>query len=201
MAAPLPAAGGSTRLDLALRAAAAGMELYPETTEVGLWSFAENLPGGSDHQELVPITPLTDAAPGGREGLALAMAQLRPVPNGGTGLYDTTLAAVRTVQAGWDADRVNAVVVLTDGEDTDDHGIGLDELLTMLRSEQEPGRPVPVITIAYGDDSGAEALAAISAATDGASYTTNDPGRILDIFLDAIGQRACRPQCQPPAGS
>jgi len=195
MAAPVPGAGGSTRLDLALRAAAAGMELYPDTTEVGLWSFAEDPAGGPDHRELVPITPVAGAAPGGRAALALAMAQLRAVPDGGTGLYDTALAAVRAVRAGWDPDRVNAVVLLTDGADTDAHGIGLDELLGTLRAEQASGRPVPVITIAYGDESGAEALAAISAATDGASYQTSDPGRILQVFLDAVGQRACRPTC------
>jgi hypothetical protein len=201
MAAPVPGADGSTRLDLALRAAAAGMELYPETTEVGLWSFSEDVPGGGDHQELVPIGPLTDAGPSGRKALALAVAGVRPVPDGGTGLYDTTLAAVRTVRAGWDPERVNAVVVLTDGEDTDHDGIGLDELLATLRSEQASGFAVPVITIAYGDDSGAEALAAISAATGGATYRTSDPGQILQVFLDAVGQRACRPQCETPAGS
>ncbi len=200
MAAPVPGAGGSTRLDLALRAVAAGMELYPDATDVGLWSFAEDPGGGQDHQELVPIAGLTDPAPGGRAALSLALTQLRAVPNGGTGLFDTALAAVRAVRAGWDPARVNAVVLLTDGADTDAHGIGLDELVATLRAEQAPGRPVPVITIAYGDDSGAEALAAISAATDGAAYQTSDPGRILQIFLDAVGQRACRPACEPGPG-
>jgi hypothetical protein len=201
MAEPVPGAGGSTRLDLALRAAAAGMQLYPDSTEVGLWSFSEDVSGGRDHQELVPIAPVTGPAPGGREAMALAMAGMRPVPNGGTGLYDTTLAAVRAVRAGWDPARVNAVVLLTDGADTDAHGIGLEDLLTTLRAENASGQPVPVITIAYGDGSGAEALAAISAATDGATYQTSDPGRILGIFLDALGQRACRPQCGTGAGS
>ena len=200
MAAPVPGAGGSTRLDLALRAAAAGMQLYPDGTEVGLWSFSEDVTGARDHQELVPISPVTGSAPGGREALAMAMAQMRPVPDGGTGLYDTTLAAVRAVRAEWDSARVNAVVLLTDGADTDSHGIGLDELLTTLRNEQSSGQPVPVITIAYGDESGAEALAAISAATDGATYRTSDPGRIRDIFLDAVGQRACRPKCGQVGG-
>ena len=77
------------------------------------------------------------------------------------------------------------------------HGLGL---LTTLRTEQAAGQPVPVITIAYGDDSGAQALAAISAATDGATYQTSDPGRILEVFLDAVGQRACLPACEPGAG-
>ncbi|MCU1612693.1 MAG: von Willebrand factor, type [Frankiales bacterium] len=80
MAAPVAESGGSTRLDLALRAAAAGLELYPDTTKASLWSFSEGVSGTSDHQELVPIAPLTDSAPGGRGSLALAMARMRPVP-------------------------------------------------------------------------------------------------------------------------
>lgn len=201
MAAHVPGSGVSTRLDLARRAAAAGLQLYPDTTEAGLWSFSEGVTPTSDHQELVPIAPLTDSAPGGRESLALAMAQMRPVPDGGTGLYDTTLTAVRAVRAGWDPTRGNAVVLLSDGEDTDADGISLDQMLTTLRSEQAPGQPVLVITIAYGDDSGAESLAAISDATGGAAYQTSDPSRIRGIFADAVGQRACRPHCQPAAGS
>jgi Ca-activated chloride channel family protein len=39
MASPVPGTGGSSRLHLALRAAAAGLELYPDTAEVGLWSL------------------------------------------------------------------------------------------------------------------------------------------------------------------
>jgi hypothetical protein len=53
--------------------------------------------GTSDHQQLVPIAPLTASGAGGRQALALAMAQMRPVLDGGTGLYDSTLAAVRAV--------------------------------------------------------------------------------------------------------
>jgi Ca-activated chloride channel family protein len=200
MAAPVPGSGGSSRLDLALRAAGAGMELYPDTTEVGLWSFAQGASTTTDHQELVPIAPLTASGNGGREALALAMAALRPEPDAGTALYDTTLAAVRAVRTGWDPARVNAVVLLSDGVDNDAQGMGLDQLLATLRSEQASGQPVPVITIAYGQGSGADALAAISAATGGASYQASDPAQIRDIFLDAVGQRACRPQCPAGAG-
>ncbi|MGY1632425.1 substrate-binding domain-containing protein [Geodermatophilus sp. SYSU D01186] len=196
MAADVPGTEGTTRLDLALGATAAGLALYPDTTEVGLWAFSEGATAADDHRELVPIGPLTAAPPRGRYALSQAVAGLQPVPDGGTALYDTTLAAVRAVREGWDPDRVNAVVVLTDGEDTDDSGIGLDALLATLRAEGED-RPVPVITIAYGDAAGAEALAAISAATGGTGYRTSDPGRIRDVFLDAVAHRVCRPQCPP----
>jgi Ca-activated chloride channel family protein len=199
MAGPAPGPEGITRLDLAAQAAAAGLQLYPDSTEVGLWSFSEDVTPAGDHSELVPIAPLTAPAVGGRTALGEALAGLQPVPDGGTALYETTLAAVRAVRAAWDPARVNAVVLLSDGEDTDD-GIGLDELLTTLRQEQADGRAVPVITIAYGTDAGAIPLAAISEATYGASYRTTDPSRIRDVFLDALGQRACRPQCPPSPG-
>ncbi len=193
MAGPAPGPEGTTRLALAAQAAAAGLQLYPDSTEVGLWSFSEDVTPTGDHSELVPIAPLT----GGRTTLREELAGLQPVPDGGTALYDTTLAAVRAVRAAWDPARVNAVVLLSDGEDTDDDGIGIDELLTTLRQEQADGRAVPVITIAYGTDAGAAPLAAISEATYGASYRTTDPSRIRDVFLDALAQRACRPQCPP----
>jgi hypothetical protein len=48
MAAPAPGAEGSSRLALALGAAAAGLQLYPDSTEVGLWSFSEDLSGGGN---------------------------------------------------------------------------------------------------------------------------------------------------------
>ena len=199
MAADAPGPEGTTRLDLATDAAAAGLALYPDTTEVGLWSFSEELTPTADHQELVPIRPLVGPTAVGRRRLLGALTGLQPVPDGGTALYDTTLAAVRTVRQGWDPARVNAVVLLSDGEDTDDTGIGLDELLMTLRAEQASGRPVPVISIAYGAGSDAEVLGRISEVTGGASYRTTDPARISEVLLDAVGQRACRPRCPSSA--
>ncbi|MET0763907.1 MAG: substrate-binding domain-containing protein [Blastococcus sp.] len=197
MAAVVPGTGGSTRIKLSMRAAAAGLALFPDSSDIGLWAFSEDVSATSDYREVLPITPLTGSEPSGRELLAGALSELQPVTNGGTGLYDTTLAAVRTVRAGWNPARINAVVILTDGEDTDDNGIGLNQLLATLRAEQADGRAVPVITIAYGAESGTDALAAISQATGGAAYRATNPDEIRQIFLDAVGQRACRPNCVP----
>jgi Ca-activated chloride channel family protein len=200
MAGPATGQDDATRIDVATRAAAAGLGLYPDTAQVGLWSFSENLTATTDYQELVPLSPLAGPTAGGRDALARAVAGLRPVPDGGTALYDTTLAAVRAVRATYDPARVNAVVLFSDGEDTDDAGIGLDELLATLRAEAAQGPPVPVFTIAYGPDSGAEPLAAISEVTGGASYRTTDENRIRQVFLDAIGHRLCPPTCAPASG-
>jgi hypothetical protein len=200
MAGPAFGQESATRLDVATRAAAAGLALYPDTAQVGLWSFSQDLTATTDYQELVPLSPLTGSTAGGRNAVAQAVTGLQPVPGGGTALYDTTLAAVRAVRATFDPTRVNAVVLFSDGEDTDDNGIGLDALLATLRAEAAPGQPVPVFTIAYGPDSGAGALAAISEATGGLSHRTTDENRIRQVFLDAIGQRLCQPACAPTSG-
>jgi hypothetical protein len=136
-----------------------------------LWSFTEDIPGTSGHQELVPVAPLT-ASPADTSRLRWPSAAACGARRW-TALYDTTPAAVRAVRVGWDPTWVNAFVLPTDGEDTDDHGMKLDQLLTTLRDAQSAGQPVS--TIAYENDGGAEALAAISAATGGASYRTSDP--------------------------
>ena len=193
----VPGAGGATRMDLARRAAAGAMPLLPPGSEVGLWEFATKLVGASDHRELVPLGPL-DGPDGGadrRAALALGVAGLQQIVDGGTGLYDTTLAAVRAVRRGWDPDRVNSVVLLTDGRNDDNDGINLTTLLAQLRAENDPQRPVPVISLVYGPDADAAALRAISDATGGATYVARDPRQVGQIMLDAFGRRACRPAC------
>ncbi|BFU44869.1 substrate-binding domain-containing protein [Krasilnikovia sp. MM14-A1004] len=188
---------GATRMDLAVQAAERGLALYPDSTEAGLWVFATDLTPTTDYRELVPVAPLaagTDGT-GNRFRLLDALTRVRPVPGGDTGLYDTTLAAVRAVRRGWDARRVNAVILITDGANDDRHGLSRTQLLTALRAGQRAGRPVPVITVALGPDSDVRALATISAATGGASYVARDPRDVREVFLDALGQRACRPHC------
>ncbi len=191
MAAEVPGSDGS-RMDLARDAAARGLAMLPPAAVVGLWEFSTDLTGGDDHREALPLGPLTD---GHRDAAVSALESLRPVEGGGTGLYDTTLAAVREVSVGWDVSRVNSVVVVSDGRDEDRDSVGLTDLLATLRAERDLDRPVPVNTIAYGPDSDAAALAAIAAVTGGAFYSAPDPRGIDRVFLDAVSQRTCRPLC------
>ena len=193
----VPGAGGATRIDLTKQAAGRALGVYPDDTQIGLWAFSTHLTPSTDYRELVPIGPLGARSGGttGRQLLGGAVATLQHVPGGGTGLYDTALAATRRVRAGWEPGRVNSVVLLTDGKNDDDHGIGLAELLVRLHAENDPRRPVPLITIAYGAQSPVDELSAMSAATGGATYVAKDPRQVSQVFLEAIQQRACRPNC------
>lgn len=193
----VPYAGGATRLDLAKDAATRGLGLYGPDSDIGLWEFSRTLTPDSDHRELIPVSALGPDGQGGTgaQRLAQTMAGLQAVPEGGTGLYDTVLDAVRTMRASYDPARVNVVLILTDGVNDDQGSISLDSLISTLTAEQDATRPVPVISIAFGPDSDVGVLNQISKATGGAAYESKDPRQIGEIFLDAVGQRLCRPSC------
>ncbi|HKG51493.1 MAG TPA: substrate-binding domain-containing protein [Actinomycetales bacterium] len=191
MARPLPGAGGASRMQVTKGAANSGLSMYPDDTSIGLWVFATDLTKHTDYRELVPLGPLGLRPDGvmGRERLGRALADLDHVRGGGTGLYDTTLAAVRAVRKGWDPERVNSVVLLTDGQNDDEHGISLRRLLRTLQQESDPRRPVPVITIGLGEDSDRAALTAISRQTGGSTYEASKASDSYRVFREAMGRR------------
>jgi hypothetical protein len=193
----IPEAGFRSGLDLAKEAAAAGLNLLPDDSEVGVWAYARGLHGRQDHLQVVPIAPLDQLTTRGtqRQAVAAALAMLQPVDTGGAGLYDTVLAAVQSVQATWKPGMVNSVVLLGDGRDDDPGGIGLGDLVARLVRLQDPRRPVPVISVLLGPGGDDQAMRAIAAVTGGATYRASDPSQLAAVFLDAIGQRACRPTC------
>jgi hypothetical protein len=204
MATPVPGKPGATRLSLALQAAVNGLALYPDDTEVGLWTFSTHLTRSTDYAVKVPIVPLGAGPDGvsGRMRLAQALATVTVKPQGNTGLYDTALAAVREVRRNWDPTRANSVVLITDGANDDDQGITLSQLVRTLRQEADPARPVALYAVAYGPASDVPSLTAITSATGGQTYEARDPVTIGSVLMDAIGRRACTltASCRPAAG-
>jgi Ca-activated chloride channel family protein len=190
--------GGKTRLDLMTSAAYAGVAAFPPDTNIGLWEFSTDLGGGRDYKELVPVGPI-GMRPNGVAGntlLVQAISGLQAVPNGGTGLYDTALAAVRAARKVWDPKRGNGVVLLTDGKNEDPNGISLETLIATLKKENQGGKVVQITTIAYGPDSDQAALTAISEATGAKMYPALDPRDVTKVLDDAISRRVpCTSAC------
>ena len=147
----VPGTHGATRLDLAVQASLSGLAVYSDDTSVGLWVFSTGLTPKTDYRVMAPLNSLTRGPDGvsGRERMAQGLAKVK-VEKGKTGLYDSVLAAVREVRRTWDPERVNSVVVITDGADTDPQSIGKARLLAKLRKENDPKKPVAVFAIAYG---------------------------------------------------
>lgn len=184
--------GSRTRATLARDAAKSALGLFPDTSAIGLWIFARRLDGATDWTELVPTRALA-ADTGGRPQRAVLADALDSIPQrlspGGTGLYDTTLAAVRAARANYDPTAVDSVVIVTDGKDEDDGTIGLPTLLQTLSTEVDPTRPVKVIGIALGPDADMDALEQIATATGGAAYSAVDENDLQTVLFDALRQR------------
>ncbi|MBB3083580.1 VWA domain-containing protein [Geodermatophilus sabuli] len=184
-------AGGGTRATLARDAAKSALSLVPGNFALGLWVFASELEGDQDWTELVPTRTL-ETQTDGREQRDLLDEQLDSIPDrltpGGTGLYDTTLAAVRAARADYDPTAVNSVLMVTDGTNEDD-GLSLEALLETVAEETDPERPVKVIGVALGPDADLDALEQIAAATDGAAYSAVDPTALQTVLFDALRQR------------
>jgi len=176
--------GGQTRIALALDAAQGALQLFPDNGQIGLWAFSERLgQGNRDYTSLVPIRTLGDRQ---RDALAGALRKLPSMTNGGTGLYDTSLAAVRTLQDDYDPRAINSVILLTDGANDDPGSLSLKELVGTIERERDPARPIQVIAIGMGPDADAKALERIAAATGGRSYVARNPQDIAEVFIDAM---------------
>lgn len=190
--------GGATRIELTRDAAKSALGLLPTTSSVGLWAFSIEQDPPNDHVELVSVGPLEadlDGVPR-LEAITAAADELPTLTQGGTGLYDTALAAFQHMRSGYEADKVNSVVLLTDGRNEDDpDGISLETLLNTLRAQFDPAKPVPIITIGMGPEPDMAALQQISEATGTKAYHAEDPRDIEQVFLDAMVERQCRPNC------
>lgn len=192
-----PAGNGSSKIQVAAKAAADAASYFPDTSSFGLWAFSSSQAGGLPWRQLAPLNPLGAAVPGGtqRQALLAAASRLPALVGGDTALYDTALAAFEQVRNTYDPAKVNTVVLLTDGQNEYPPGLDLAGLLTKLRSLADPARPVPVITIGVGSQADVATLRQISAATGGKAYSVRNPADIRGVFLDAILARECRPNC------
>jgi Ca-activated chloride channel homolog len=126
---------------------------------VGLLTFNTDLTLISD------LKPFAEAEKGLRRSVRGLIA------DGGTAFYDAAVQGFNAVRNLDDTERINAVVLLTDGEDTDS-GRSFEQALDDLRSQGDAENQVRLFTIAYsaGATGAQEQLAALAAATGGKSY-------------------------------
>ena len=75
------------------------------------------------------------------------------------------LAYERLQQAG-DKERINAIVVMTDGRENNS-SIRLKDLTSKMRRENQSGVSVVVFCVAYGDDAEIDTLEQLSSVTGG----------------------------------
>ncbi len=185
-------AGAGTRMDLLADAAGIGLSFLPDHARVGLWVFSIDKGGpGRDWRELEPLRRLDDLRFGRTQRYALRQraAELPGLTDGGTGLYDTALAAYREALRRWRPHYSNAVVLMTDGQNEDPGSIGLPALLDRLRALRDPDRPERLVGIAISGDADLAALKQMSHVTGGEAYLAAQPQDVLEVFARAVLSR------------
>jgi ABC-type Fe3+ transport system substrate-binding protein len=186
-----------TRMQVAINAALTGLQLFPDDTDIGLWTFASNVDGPRDYKQLMSLGPITQKLDGKldrRRTLQRLAPQIRPVGTDAAGLYDSILAGYRHVRSTWKPDKFNAVLVFTDGSNKGGK-LSLQQLLERLRAESDPQHPLQVIIVAFGPDVDLAPMQQIARVTNGSTYSATDPGQIVNVFMEAIGRRLCTPNC------
>ena len=154
---------GSMNEEGRLDRAKAGLDVFFRNVEpqdsVGLTTFSEK------------VQPLVAPAPLAQNGDELRSRVRDLIAEGGTAFFDATVEAFDAVRAQKATDRINAVVLLTDGEDTDSQQNAQD-VIQHFEGQGDSDNRVRVFTIAYSSGaSGARGqLKRIAAASGGLDY-------------------------------
>lgn len=187
----LPTTAGVSRLELMIQAGQTAAAMFPyHSSSLALWAFSTDRGGpGIDYTSIAasgPADPDPNAAATTQASLVAALNGLPALVGGDTGLYDTVLAAVREVRSTYVPGAVNSVVVLTDGHNDDANSITLEALLSTLKAEADPERPIRVVTIGISSDADANSLQQIADATGGSAHVAVNPADITDILISAM---------------
>ncbi|WP_019200765.1 VWA domain-containing protein [Tsukamurella sp. 1534] len=185
-------AGNVTRIQMLANGFAKVVTQIPDANSVGLWTFSMGRGGGPDWTEVVATarldTPRGDTSQ--RQALLDGVNGLPAKVAGGTGLYDTTLAAYQRAVQGFDPAYSNSLILLTDGGNEKNGGLDLDGLVTRLNQLVDPARPVNIHTVGISKDADLPALKRIADATGGTAQSAETEEQMLTDFVTAVAKRA-----------
>ncbi|WP_285552292.1 VWA domain-containing protein [Actinoplanes regularis] len=183
---PVPTAGNQSKAQVTQKAAVTGLSLFSDEWAVGVWAFSTNMNGTKAWKQMIKVTPLAS----GRAAVADTIPKLNPKPDGNTGLYNTVRDAYNAAKASWQPGKANSVLLFTDGQNDNDDGISQQTLLEDLKKAQDPKKPIRLVLIGIGTEVDKGELKTISGAVKGSGvFIAEDPTKITDIFLQAIGSR------------
>ena len=182
--------GSSTRIGLAVGAAVTALDAFPEHARIGLWVFSINQGGGGqDWREMAALRRLDAPTGDGGKQADLLRAQAAVLPGltgGGTGTYDTVLAAYKATKREYNPAYYNSLVLMTDGANDDPDSISLTQLLAELEALHDPNRPVRIIPVGISADADMDSLKQIADATGGQAYEARDPQDILKVLASGL---------------
>jgi hypothetical protein len=191
-----------TRMQAINKIAMEGLGLFPADSEMGLWTFSTHLDGqGKDWKELVSVGPLSESTNGvlRKQALAKQFGLVQAKATGDTGLNDTIKAAYTQLTESYQEDKINTLLILTDGAGNDDPdgGVTNPQILQFLKKTYDAKRPISILLIAFGPEAeqGRKQMDALAKATGGEAYIAKDVLQVRDFFLQGMERRLCSPNC------
>ena len=170
---------GQTKLELAQDAVAQAVKGFAPDDQLGLWEFSTQLDGDTPWLEVVPVGAASGTVP------RISSAVQGLVPDGGTALYATLRAAQREMLADLDADRINAIVLLSDGRNEYPPDTDLDSLVAQLGGESLD-TSVRIFPIGYSTAADRAALERIADGSSAAYYDASDPASIGKVLTSVL---------------
>jgi Ca-activated chloride channel family protein len=158
-----------SKLEQAKQAAEAFINNMEPTNRIGLAIFS------SDVEIRIPLNNTETV----QQQIISNIRGLRA--EGGTELFDALRQTVDFMNEQTDEERIRAVVLLSDGADTGDQGVTLNDSLRAISASRETLNPVIVVPVAYGADADINALSSI-ARTSNTRVQSGDPQNILSVL-------------------
>jgi Ca-activated chloride channel homolog len=185
---------------LLTKTAELGLELFPDSAQIGMWEFADKLNGNLPYKQLVTVGPL----PSGlglisrREQILQVDASLHSLPSAPAALNQTILAGYQAMVKSYQSNYTNAVLVLTAGVDNAPGDIPVATLVRKLHALYNTNRPVELIILMLGTKGNFSAMQQIAAAGGCAAYQVTDPTQVGKVFFEAVARRICQSgSCAP----
>ena len=175
-----PIAGGKTKLSAAKDAISEALGHFTPGDNVGLAAFSADDDGVITPGLVSPVADIGD----NRASFLNALGALKPIEF--TPLYSAVDTFVKQRSDDWQADRINAIVLLSDGKnETLTPTITADQMLGNLKGHHDHN-PVLVFTLAYGANADVATLQSISSATGAHYYDATDPTKVSDVLGDLV---------------
>ena len=143
-------------------------QIKGDAEQVGLISFSY------DAQETVPLDEL------GRNRTDVASAIDTLEASGDTALLDAVDLAYTRLQTAGDPERINAIVVMTDGRENNS-SVSLNTLINRIRQGNQDQTPIVIFCIGYGSDADEGTLRAL-AESSGGQYFRGDMDTIRRLY-------------------
>jgi Ca-activated chloride channel family protein len=156
------------------------------TARASLKEFV-NLLDDRDRLEIIlfnsEMITLTDLSPVGEKRQNVLNRISGIIETSGTRLYDAVELAYQELEAKAEPDHIRAVVVLSDGKDTESE-LHFDGLMAKIgTASEEGGNAIKLFTIAFGSDADQDILKQMAEATGGRQYQS-DPATIGKVYAE-----------------